>query len=333
MRITERIHAFVQLGKYLENVSDKLESQMKQAALKNPWFTHRNSMQALDAWARLLSFKKLQNWLDAYSLSDCLTDKKILIVMAGNIPLVGFHDLLCVLISGHKAVIKTSRSDDVLLPALIQKLCELEPLYRNQIHYIEDVKDHSFDGVIATGSDNSAQYFEYYFKDSKRIIRKNRRSIAVLDGSETEKQLEGFSKDVFSYFGLGCRSVSTVFIPKGYDLDLLFSAFFPFKDLIYHKKYANNYDYNKAIYLMGNHKITENGFILLKEQLSLHSPVAVLYYNYYNSRDEVVEFISQHKHQLQCVISSKDTPFGQSQSPLISEYADGVDTLDFLQSI
>jgi hypothetical protein len=187
--------------------------------------------------------------------------------------------------------------------------------------------------VIATGSDNSAQYFEYYFKEAKKIIRKNRRSVAVLDGSESAMELKDLANDVFAYFGLGCRNVSKLFLPKGYDLNKLFEAFFPYSHLLENKKYVNNYDYNKAIFLMGSNKLVENGFLLMKEDKSLLSPVAMLYYEYYDDLHTVEQFIETNAEQLQCVVSKKDIPFGNTQQPNLWDYADGVDTVDFLREL
>jgi len=195
------------------------------------------------------------------------------------------------------------------------------------------VKNRKFDGVIATGSDNSAQYFEYYFKGVKKIIRKNRRSVAVLDGTESAMELKGLADDVFAYFGLGCRNVSKLFLPKGYDLNKLFEAFFPYSHVVEHKKYGNNYDYNKAIFLMGSNKLIENGFLLMKEDKSLLSPTAMLYYEYYDDIETVEQFIEENAEQLQCVVSKKDIPFGNTQIPSLWDYADGVDTVEFLRTL
>ena len=253
--------------------------------------------------------------------------------MAGNIPLVGFHDLLSVLVSGNNAIIKLSSDDNVLLPFIIKKLIEINPEFEQKIQFVEEIKNKKMDAVIATGSDVSAKYFDYYFKNAKKIIRKNRKSVAILDGTESKKELEELAIDVFAYFGLGCRNVSKIFLPKGYKLDQLFEAFYPFQNVIEHKKYANNYDYNKAIYLMGSHEIIENGFLLLKEDTSLQSPLAMLYYEYYSNLEKVENFIKENKHQLQCVVSKNDTVFGQTQNPNLWDYADGVDTVEFLREL
>ena len=272
-------------------------------------------------------------WLSPYKLKEVASPKKILIIMAGNIPLVGFHDFLTVLISGHKVVIKMSSTDNVLLRLLIDKLISIAPEFKERISFIEEVKNRKFDAVIATGSDNSAEYFEYYFKGAKKIIRKNRRSVAVLDGSESDMELQGLANDVFAYFGLGCRNVSKLFLPKGFDLDNLFKAFYRYSDVINHKKYGNNYDYNKAIFLMGSNDLIENGFLLMKEDKSLLSPVAMLYYEFYNDMHTVEQFVEENAEQLQCVVSKKYIPFGNTQKPNLWDYADGVDTVEFLRDL
>ena len=275
----------------------------------------------------------LTSWLNPYKLNDCPSPKKVLIIMAGNIPLVGFHDLLTVLISGHKAIIKMSSSDNILLKVLIDKLINIDSAFKERIFLIDDLKDRKFDAIIATGSDNSAEYFEYYFKDTKRIIRKNRRSIAILSGNESEIQLKGLADDVFAYFGLGCRNVSKLFLPQGFDLNRLFKAFLPYSSVLEHKKYANNYDYNKAIFLMGSNTLVENGFLLMKEEKSLLSPVAMLYYEYFQDIITIDKYIEENQEKLQCIVSEEKIPFGSTQEPNLWDYADGVDTIDFLRML
>jgi len=230
-------------------------------------------------------------------------------------------------------VIKMSSTDNVLLRLLIDKLISIAPEFKERISFIEEVKNRKFDAVIATGSDNSAKYFEYYFKGAKKIIRKNRRSVAVLDGSESDMEFQGLANDVFAYFGLGCRNVSKLFLPKGFDLDNLFKAFYPYSDVVNHKKYGNNYDYNKAIFLMGSNDLIENGFLLMKEDKSLLSPVAMLYYEFYNDMHTVEQFVEENAEQLQCVVSKKDIAFGNTQKPNLWDYADGVDTVEFLREL
>ena len=332
MNLQERIQAFTELGKYLKiEIHQEAVEALLLAEVLNPWFTKENIEKALNAWHKQLKEEMLTSWLNPYKLKEVAVQKKVLIIMAGNIPLVGFHDFLTVLISGHKVIVKMSSADNVLLKVLIEKLISIAPEFMESILFIDDVKNRKFDAVIATGSDNSSQYFEYYFKGAKKIIRKNRRSIAVLDGSESAMQLKGLASDVFAYFGLGCRNVSKLFLPKGFDLDILFKAFFPYSNVVDHKKYGNNYDYNKAIFLMGSNKLVENGFLIMKEDKSLLSPVAMLYYEYYDDFNIVEQFVEENAEQLQCVISKKDIPFGNSQQPNLWDYADGVDTVEFLR--
>ena len=334
MNLQARIQAFTKLGEYLKtDIYQEAEEQLHLAKVLNPWFTKENIEKALNAWHEQLKVDMLTAWLNPYKLEVVASPRKVLIIMAGNIPLVGFHDFLTVLISGHKVVVKMSSTDNVLLKVLIEKLLSIAPEFKERISFIDDVKNRKFDGVIATGSDNSAQYFEYYFKGAKKIIRKNRRSVALLDGSESAMELKGLADDVFSYFGLGCRNVSKLFLPKGYDLNKLFEAFFSYSYVVDHKKYGNNYDYNKAIFLMGSNKLVENGFLLMKEDKSLLSPVAMLYYEYYDDIKTVEQFIEVNAEQLQCVVSKKDIPFGNTQKPNLWDYADGVDTVDFLREL
>ena len=334
MNLQARIQAFTKLGEYLKNdFTSEKEEQIYSAKVKNAWFTEKSIKDAINAWAEQLNDEMLTAWLNPYKLKEVESPKRVLIIMAGNIPLVGFHDFLAVLISGHKVVIKLSSNDNVLIPLIIEKLIEIAPEFSSRIEFIEDIKDKKFEAVIATGSDSSSKYFEYYFKDAKRIIRKNRRSVAILDGTETKRELEGLANDVFAYFGLGCRNVSKVFLPKGYDLNKLFEAFYPYSNVVDHKKYGNNYDYNKAIFLMGSNKLIENGFLLLKEEKSLLSPVAMLYYEFYSNVDLIEEFIEDNKDLLQCVVSHDKIPFGSTQKPNLWDYADGVDTVEFLRDL
>ena len=334
MNLQARIEAFAKLGSFLsKQIFTANQEDLRFASVQNVWFTKENIASALSVWQEQLNTEMLNAWLTPYKLKEPKSQKRVLVIMAGNVPLVGFHDFLSVLISGHKVVVKMSSIDNVLLKVLIHKLISMAPEFKNNIAFIDDVKNRVFDAVIATGSDNSAQYFEYYFKRAKKIIRKNRRSIAVLDGTESAIELKGLANDVFAYFGLGCRNVSKLFLPTGFDLDDLFKAFLPFSHVIEHKKYGNNYDYNKAIFLMGSNKLVENGFLLMKEDKSLLSPVAMLYYEYYNDIRSVEQFIEANTEQLQCVVSKEGIPFGHTQKPNLWDYADGIDTVEFLREL
>lgn len=331
MNLEERIEGFSKLGEVLSNISDKIFLQiLKKAEIQNPWFTFKNQQQAINFWIRQLTSESLSSWLAPYNLTKNNKPKNILIIMPGNIPLVGFHDFLSVLISGNNAVIKMSSHDNILLPFIIEELLKVEVNFATKISFLEDVKRKAYDAVIATGNDNSAKYFDYYFKNVRKIIRKNRKSVAILDGEESKEELENLANDVFAYFGLGCRNVSKLFLPKGYDLNNLFEAFFSFRNIIDHKKYANNYNYNKAIFMMGKHELIENGFLLLKEDSSLQSPLAMLHYEFYEELSLVKDFIKENNEQLQCVVSKNDIPFGKTQRPNLWDYADGVDIIEFL---
>jgi len=334
MTLQDRINIISELGIYLRKnfLEDHFDS-IKIATVKNPWFTVKSITNAVLSISDMVEKDMLNAWLNPYTIKEPSSQKNVLIIMAGNIPLVGFHDLLSVIIMGHNPVIKLSSNDNVLMPLIINIFLDLFPSNYNQIKFINDVKGRSFDAVITTGTDNSANYFKYYFKDAKKIIRKNRRSIAVLDGSESSQQIKGLANDIFLYYGLGCRNVSKLYLPCGYDLNILFKSFYSHKHVIEHKKYGNNYDYNKAIFLMGNNKLIENGFILLKEDSSLYSPVAMLYYEYYNDINDVHSFIDKNSDKIQCIVSKNNIPFGNTQKPKLWDYADGVDIIDFLKEM
>ncbi len=334
MTLETRINTFVKLGDYLKNDFFLEHSDvMDGITFKNPWFIKSSIKSSLNYWGTNLDLEVLKAWLNPYYISNKTIPKRVLIIMAGNIPLVGFHDFLSVIISGNKAVIKLSSDDNILMPLIIEKLIDINPDIEKYIELNNEIKEKVFDAVIATGSDNSSNYFEYYFKDIPKIIRKNRTSIAVLDGDEEEIDLKGLAHDVFSFFGLGCRNVSKIFLPEGYDLNKLFQVFYSYKSVLEHRKYVNNYSYNKTIFLMGGHKLIDNGFLLLKEDKSLLAPIAMLYYEFYSDIKQIEGFILSNKDKLQCVISKSETPFGYSQKPNLWDYADGIDSINFLKNI
>lgn len=298
---------------------------------ENGWFTSESVLASLKAWSVSLQEDKIDQWLNQYSFESS-TSKRVGVIMAGNLPLVGLHDSLCVLVSGGQLYAKLSSKDSRLMGIVLNVLKTITKDWPSDIILAENLKE--IDALIATGSDNSARYFDYYFKDKRRLIRKNRTSIAVLNGNETEQELEGLSHDIFTHFGLGCRNVTKLYVPKNYDLNLVFKALFPYKEIANHNKYANNYDYNKAVYLLNQVDLVENGFILLKEDQGIHSPVGVLFYEFYNHLSEVELVIKEKEDTIQCVVSNeklaKRVSFGKAQSPELWEYADGVDTLEFL---
>jgi len=257
----------------------------------------------------------------------------VAIIMAGNIPLVGFHDFLSVLISGHAALVKLSSNDKQMLPLLAKYLEHINPEFKDRITFTEQ-KLENFDAVIATGSNNTSRYFDYYFGKHPNIIRKNRNSVAILTGKETKDELIALGDDIFQYFGLGCRSVSKLYVPKDYNFDAFFEAMYKHKDIIYYDKYANNYDYNKAVYLMSLYKLKDNGFMILKEESSFGSPIATLFYEHYNDLVALKETLNEQSDAIQCIvnktINNNYVDFGDTQNPQLWDYADGVDTIEFL---
>ena len=314
---------------------EDFKQQIKLAQEHNGWFTESNILFALENWSKLLIYSNINQWLRKYNF-NIKSSKKIAIIMAGNIPLVGFHDLLSVLISGHEVLVKQSSNDKYLLPYLVKYLVKVQPELDGKVVFTEGTLS-DFDAAIATGSNNSARYFEYYFKNKPSIIRRNRNSVAVLQGNETSEQLKGLSEDIFRYYGLGCRNVSKIFVPEDYNFDSFFNAIYHWHPIIHENKYANNYDYNKAVYLMSEIKILDNGFLILKEDSGYSSPIATLFYETYKSKDEIKAKLNSDKDQIQCIVSSgivyEEVGFGQTQVPNLWDYADGIDTVEFLLKI
>ena len=351
MVLENRINAFAELGTFLSQFSrDKIERktavlhndlffdafklQIKRAKETNGWFTEDAILHTFESWSNILIKSKLTSWTSPYTLSDN-EPKTIALIMAGNIPLVGFHDFLSVLMSGHKALIKQSSNDTHFLPLIAKYLEYVEPKFKESIQFIEE-KLTDFDAAIATGSTNTARYFEYYFGKYPNIIRKNRNSVAVLTGNETQEDLKNLGEDIFQYFGLGCRSVSKLFVPENYDFDNLFKAIYHYSDLINYIKYQHNYDYNKAIYLMSEFNLFENGFLMLKEDTSYSSPIATLFFEYYEDIENLKEKLQNDGDSIQCVVSNtlnNAVSFGQTQQPALNDYADGVDTMAFLSNL
>ena len=331
----QRIMAFVQLGHILQNPDEQLSSLIGSAKQYNAWFTPQSTAMAIKAISEMLNETDLNKWIDA-NTDEPLKINGIGLILAGNIPLVGFHDILCVLASGNKALIKLSSQDKQLIPYILTKLSEIEPRFTEQFEFIERLKD--FDAVIATGSNNTSRYFEYYFNKVPHIIRKNRNSIAVLNGNENREELRSLGHDIFDYYGLGCRNVSKIYVPKGYNFNTFFESIEEFKLVADHHKYNNNYDYNKSIFLVNMDKHLDNGFLLLKQDTRMASPLAVVYYEEYESIQEAESELLANEDGIQCIISRSDLsmnilPFGQSQRPGLWDYADGVDTMAFLRGL
>ncbi len=330
MHLEDRLDAFHQLGIEIGELSEtEIENLTQAAQAKNGWFTKKNIQEALYGVSFMLSKEKLTKWIEPYSF---ISNPKIIgIIQPGNIPLVGFHDLLSVLVSGHFAAVKPSQNDEILMKQIIQRLLQIEPRFKKQIEIQDKLTD--IDALIATGSDNTARYFDYYFRDTQRIIRKNRTSVAVLTGDETEAELERLGDDLFSYFGLGCRNVSKVFTPEGYDIKEIFSVFERHKEIIHHHKYRNNYDYYKSIFLVNQTPHLDTGFLLVSSSDDLVSPVSILYHQEYNSSDNFQKILKLNEDKIQCVVGKTYTPFGTTQQPELWDYADQVDTLNFLSRI
>lgn len=337
MELKERIKVFEGLGKSIRSLSEaELDSLIAKASNNNSWFTSESVKSALNAWENCLTVTNLEQWLAPYPLKSVHNPKKIGLVMAGNIPLVGLHDLLSVLIMGHKAHIKLSSQDTALMTFIIQEISNISPEMAADIVQVERMNE--IDAVIATGSDNSARYFKHYFAQHPHIIRQNRTSVAVIRGNESLLELAELGKDYFQYFGLGCRNVSKVYVPKGYDLVSLIDALSGFEKVLDHHKYRNNYDYNKSIYLVNKETHLDSGFFLMKESSELVSPISVLFYEHYDSEAELSLTLSANSDKIQCIVSANgwyegSIPLGQAQSPDLWDYADGVDTIEFLKEL
>jgi len=338
MRLEKRIETFAELGYILraslsgENTaySSVLTELISKQHVNNQWFTPSNVRMAVEAIAYQMTEENLVKWTGSYPL---LREKEagitIGIIMAGNIPLVGFHDFLSVLLTGNSLIARTSSRDSELIRFISDIICSIEPSFSNLISFTDGTLT-DFDAVIATGSNNSSRYFEYYFGRYPHIIRKNRNSIAILDGSESESDLEKLGTDIFSYFGLGCRNVSKIFIPSGYNINSLEERWNRYSELIMHPKFANNYDYNKAVFLVNREPFTDFGYLLLKEDNRISSPVSVLYYEFYDSCESLKQRTVLPWQRIQCTVGKNDVPFGAAQMPQLWDYADGIDTIDFI---
>ncbi|RTY95233.1 acyl-CoA reductase [Flavobacterium sp. GT3R68] len=352
MTLEHKKSVFIELGKFLsqfsENASvknpavlnndvffDTFQDLIQLSQSHNGWYTPENVYFSVQSWAIALAKENLDQWLAPYDL-NVTEPKTVGLILAGNIPLVGFHDFLSVLIAGHKVLLKTSSNDQHLLPFLAKYMISVEPEFGHYITFVEG-KLENFDAVIATGSNNTARYFEYYFKDKPSIIRKSRNSAAVLNGQESKEQMIALGEDIFRYFGLGCRNVSKIFIPRNYNFDFFFNGMFPHQDVIKYEKYANNYDYNKAVFLMSNFKLLDNEFLIIKEDASYASPISSVFYEYYDDLEVLKTRLKTEQEQIQCIVSNglieNSIDFGQTQKPNLWDYADNVDTLDFLLKI
>ncbi|MFN5705884.1 MAG: acyl-CoA reductase [bacterium] len=330
----ELIEALDKLSYFLSEESDEINSWIDSAKNTNTWFTQAEIKRALSAWSESLKREQVENWVSAYDIKE-VEPKKIGLVLAGNIPMVGFHDVLTVLLSGHIAYIKLSSQDNVLIVKILEYLIKELPSVEKQIVYAERLND--VDAVIATGSNNTAQHFEQYFKSIPKIIRRNRNSIAVLNGEESFEDVQGLGFDIFSYYGQGCRNVSKLYMPKEYDITKLLDQLQAYEYVIDHHKYFNNYNYYKSIYLVNREEHLDTGYVMLRESKDLQAPLSVIYYERYDSIENLESSLNEIKDTIQCVVSNMnlniESPifkFGDSQCPALNDYADGVDTMQFL---
>lgn len=333
MDINQRIKSFLQLKERLGSFDRKqLHAIFDKAKAINPWFTAGNIDLAMDGLNRYLEEEKMYKWTDRYEFDDT-TPRTIGVIMPGNIPMAGLHDFISVLISGHCLQAKLSSKDNILLPFVASQLTDIEPRFSERINFCDILKN--YDAVIATGSDNSSRYFEYYFSRVPHIIRKNRTSLAVLGGEESPQELKGLGCDIFEYFGLGCRNISKILIPDTFDIRGLIPHFDDYAHISDHNKYANNYHYHRAIMLMNSTAHIDTGFALFTESDLLVSPLSVIYYEQYHTEKQARDYVHQNRNKLQCIVADTDfikgtTPFGEAQQPEIWDYADDVDTMDFL---
>ena len=338
MKLEDRINALSELGQRLKAKPTGLEEVLHRAAVENQWFTIENSQKAINAICHtMLDPKALNAWVNTYHPGNPVQPKRVGMVMAGNLPVVGFHDLLCVFVCGHHSLIKLSEKDKVILPYLLQLLEEIDPATAPYFECSERLA--GFDAVIATGSNNSARYFETYFGKYPNIIRKNRNAVAILSGQESTEQMEALGEDIFAYFGLGCRSVSKLYVPEGYDFEPLLLSLRKYKDLVLHNKYKNNFDYNYTLYILNKIPHESNGTVLLVEDASLSSRIACLHYEHYEDEAQLTAELNRRAAEIQCVVSTqaiqdlKVIPPGKAQRPGLTDYADGVDTMQFLLSL
>jgi hypothetical protein len=338
INIKKSINSFSELGSQLQMPDASLSALIENEKYHNAWFTPVSVLEAVTAIGNMLNEPNLTTWLSKYNFKNEQPAKKVGLILAGNIPLVGFHDVLCVIASGNHALIKASSQDARLIKAVLDKLVAIDADFTGSFSFVDRLE--GFDAIIATGSNNSSRYFDYYFGKVPNIIRKNRNSIAVLSGKESAEELFSLGHDILDYYGLGCRNVSKILVPKDYNFIFFFESIENHSAIIHHHKYNNNYDYNKSIYLVNGDKHFDNGFLMVKEDDRLTSPLSVLFFSYYQDMADAENIISQNAENIQCIVSTlplqvknKVVGFGQSQQPRLWDYADGVDTMEFLSSL
>ncbi|MFT3946050.1 MAG: acyl-CoA reductase [Agriterribacter sp.] len=331
LNLQQRLDLLKQLKQYILSDDIQWAFAKRTASQQNAWFTEEFIDDAVQNIVNcFLNEEKLAQWISHYKLPEQNTSPvNVGITMAGNIPLVGFHDFLCTFITGNQQTIKLSAKDSVLLKYLTDKLVEWNGTAAAFIQYKEILK--GCDAYIATGSNNSARYFEYYFKKYPNIIRRNRTSVAIITGKETYEELLALSDDVYMYFGLGCRNVTKIYVPQHYDFIPLLEAFKKYDRVIENHKYKHNYDYHLAMHIINQKFYMTNGSIVLVEDNPVFSPISELHYQFYSNKDEIYQ--SLNPEEIQCIAGNEKTPFGSTQQPQLNDYADGIDTMHFLLSI
>jgi hypothetical protein len=332
MNLQERCDLLIRLGEYMGSKEEAWEAAKYQAHGENNWFIPEFVQLAINNIRNnFLQREKLQEFIHQYSIpSETVDPKRVGVVLAGNIPLVGFHDVVCIFLNGHKAIIKPSSKDPILIKHLVQKLIEWMPEIASYLVLQDMLK--GCDAYIATGSNNTSRYFEHYFQKYPHIIRRNRTSIAILAGRETGEELENLADDICQFFGLGCRNVTKLFVPEDYDFIPLLGALNKYDYLINHNKYKNNYDHNLAMHILNNQYYMTNGSVLLIENNSPFSPISQVHYEFYNSI-QTVENTVLNNSDIQCIIGRNHTPFGKAQCPSLNTFADGVNTMEFLLTL
>lgn len=331
MTVNDRINLLVQLGKYIQQNNQTWQQAKEQAYIANPWFIPEFIEQSTQAIAtHFLQEEILLIFAKRYALQDEISPKTVGIVMAGNIPLVGFHDFLCCFLSGHDALIKTSSKDEVLLKHLVNILYQIEVTVQNKISFAQTLKN--CDAYIATGSNNSGRYFDYYFGKYPSIIRKNKTCVAIITGNETAEELQNLATDVMLYFGQGCRNVTCLYVPKAYNFEPLLEALKTYDYFMEFHKYKHNYDYQLALLMMNNKFYMTNGSVVLSENESIFSAISHVHYNFYTYELELINQLKANE-TIQCIAGKNFTAFGQAQQPSINDFADGVDTMKFLTSL
>ncbi|WP_185853228.1 acyl-CoA reductase [Blattabacterium cuenoti] len=329
---------FYAYNKYIPQRFKKFFSDFQKIIQKitivNSWFRKKDLLTTIDQWGKILKEEKLESWIKRYSLNKKKKSKKVLVIMPGNIPIVGFHDFLCVLLSGHNIIIKLSEEDNLLLPFLCKIITHQKPMLKHKIRFTNNIFHEKFDYVIASGNNNTARYFEYYFRKHPLLLRKRKTSIAVLQGNEKEKELIDLNKDILTYSGRGCRNVGKIFLPYNYDLHLILEKSFVSEYVTKNYKYIDNYKYCLSIYTMNKISIQKNHFLIFKEENNYYSPISVVYYEFYDNLNQLREIILKNDQYIQCIVSKnflkKEVDFGKTQYPKLEDYADGIDTIQFL---